>query len=62
MFMTTVHSYSNHQKVADLMNSDLRRARAAVINKIPISTDTAKALSIVVKVLPIVVKPKSPKR
>jgi glyceraldehyde-3-phosphate dehydrogenase/erythrose-4-phosphate dehydrogenase len=39
------------------MHSDLRRARAAVINNIPISTDAAKALPIVVKAFTIVVKP-----
>nr|BAC98825.1 glyceraldehyde-3-phosphate dehydrogenase [Trichonympha agilis] len=51
-FMTTVHSYTNDQKVADLMHSDLRRARAAAINIIPTSTGAAKALPIVVKALP----------
>jgi glyceraldehyde-3-phosphate dehydrogenase type I len=51
-FMTTVHSYTNDQKVADLMHEDLRRARAAAVNIIPTSTGAAKALPIVVKSLP----------
>jgi glyceraldehyde-3-phosphate dehydrogenase type I len=51
-FMTTVHSYTNDQKVADNMHSDLRRARAAGINIIPTSTGAAIALPIVVKKLP----------
>lgn len=51
-FMTTVHSYTNDQKVADNMHSDLRRARAAAVNIIPTSTGAAKALPIVVHNLP----------
>ena len=43
-FMTTVHSYTNDQKILDLPHKDLRRARAAAINMIPTSTGAAKAL------------------
>jgi glyceraldehyde-3-phosphate dehydrogenase type I len=48
-FMTTVHSYTNDQKVADLMHEDLRRSRAAAVNIIPTTTGAAKALPLVVK-------------
>ena len=47
--MTTIHAYTNDQKVADLMHSDLRRARAAAINIIPTTTGAAKAIG---KVIP----------
>jgi glyceraldehyde 3-phosphate dehydrogenase len=47
-FMTTVHSYTNDQKILDLPHSDLRRARAAAINIIPTSTGAAKALKLVI--------------
>jgi glyceraldehyde 3-phosphate dehydrogenase len=43
-FMTTAHSYTNDQKVQDLVHKDLRRARAAAINIIPTSTGAAKAI------------------
>jgi glyceraldehyde-3-phosphate dehydrogenase type I len=43
-FMTTVHSYTNDQKILDLPHKDLRRARAAAINMIPTSTGAAKAI------------------
>ncbi|MEW6423007.1 MAG: type I glyceraldehyde-3-phosphate dehydrogenase [Deinococcota bacterium] len=43
--MTTVHSYTNDQRVLDLPHKDLRRARAAAINIIPTSTGAAKAVS-----------------
>ncbi len=43
-FMTTVHSYTNDQRILDLPHKDLRRARAAAINMIPTSTGAAKAL------------------
>jgi glyceraldehyde 3-phosphate dehydrogenase len=46
-FMTTVHSYTNDQKVQDLVHKDLRRARAAAINIIPTSTGAAKAIGLV---------------
>jgi glyceraldehyde-3-phosphate dehydrogenase type I len=51
-FMTTVHSYTNDQVVADTMHKDLRRARAAAINIIPTSTGAAIALPKVVHALP----------
>jgi glyceraldehyde 3-phosphate dehydrogenase len=47
-FMTTVHSYTNDQKILDLPHSDLRRARAAAMNIIPTSTGAAKALKLVI--------------
>ncbi len=43
-FMTTVHSYTNDQKILDLPHKDLRRARAAALNLIPTSTGAAKAI------------------
>jgi glyceraldehyde 3-phosphate dehydrogenase len=51
-FMTTVHSYTNDQVVADTMHKDLRRARAAAMNIIPTSTGAAIALPKVVHALP----------
>lgn len=42
--MTTVHAYTNDQRVSDLIHDDLRRARAAAINIIPSSTGAAKAI------------------
>lgn len=41
--MTTVHSYTNDQRILDLPHKDLRRARAAAVNIIPTSTGAAKA-------------------
>jgi len=46
--MTTIHSYTNDQRLLDLPHSDLRRARAAAINMIPSSTGAAKALHLVI--------------
>jgi glyceraldehyde 3-phosphate dehydrogenase len=46
--MTTVHSYTNDQRILDLAHKDLRRARAAGLNIIPTSTGAAKALSLVI--------------
>lgn len=43
-FMTTVHSYTNDQKILDLPHKDIRRARAAGLNIIPTSTGAAKAI------------------
>jgi glyceraldehyde 3-phosphate dehydrogenase len=43
-FMTTVHSYTNDQRILDLPHEDLRRARAAAISMIPSSTGAAKAI------------------
>src|SRR6266478_2756719 len=45
--MTTIHSYTNDQKLLDLPHKDLRRARAAAISIIPSSTGAAKALHLV---------------
>jgi glyceraldehyde 3-phosphate dehydrogenase len=42
--MTTCHSYTNDQKVLDLVHKDPRRARAAALNIIPTSTGAAKAI------------------
>lgn len=42
--MTTVHAYTNDQRVSDQIHSDLRRARAAALNIIPTSTGAAKAV------------------
>src|SRR5690348_9579509 len=49
--MTTIHSYTNDQKLLDLPHKDLRRARAAAINMIPSSTGAAKALHLVIPAL-----------
>ena len=49
--MTTIHSYTNDQKLLDLPHTDLRRARAAAISMIPTSTGAAKALHLVVPAL-----------
>jgi glyceraldehyde 3-phosphate dehydrogenase len=43
-FMTTVHSYTNDQRILDLPHEDLRRARAAALSMIPASTGAAKAI------------------
>ncbi|WP_291567794.1 MULTISPECIES: type I glyceraldehyde-3-phosphate dehydrogenase [unclassified Clostridium] len=45
--MTTVHSYTNDQKILDAPHSDLRRARAAAESMIPTTTGAAKAVSLV---------------
>ncbi len=47
-FMTTIHAYTNDQKILDLPHSDLRRARAAAMNIIPTTTGAAKAISLVI--------------
>jgi len=44
-FMTTIHSYTNEQRILDLPHRDLRRARAAALNIIPTTTGAAKAIS-----------------
>jgi len=46
--MTTIHSYTNDQKVQDMAHSDPRRARAAALSMIPTSTGAAKAISLVI--------------
>ncbi len=45
--MTTIHSYTNDQRILDLPHKDLRRARAAALNMIPTTTGAAKAVGIV---------------
>jgi glyceraldehyde 3-phosphate dehydrogenase len=46
-FMTTIHAYTNDQRVLDLPHEDIRRARAAAINLIPTSTGAARAIGLV---------------
>jgi glyceraldehyde 3-phosphate dehydrogenase len=46
-FMTTVHAYTNDQRILDLPHKDLRRARAAALSVIPTSTGAAKAIGLV---------------
>ncbi|HEY67568.1 MAG: type I glyceraldehyde-3-phosphate dehydrogenase [Chloroflexi bacterium] len=45
--MTTIHSYTNDQRILDLAHKDLRRARAAALNMIPTTTGAAKAIGLV---------------
>lgn len=45
--MTTIHSYTNDQRILDLPHKDLRRARAAALNLIPTTTGAAKAVGVV---------------
>lgn len=47
-WMTTVHAYTNDQRILDMPHKDLRRARAAAMNIIPTSTGAARALSLVI--------------
>lgn len=47
-FMTTIHAYTNDQKILDLPHSDLRRARAAAMSIIPTTTGAARALKLVI--------------
>lgn len=47
-FITTIHAYTNDQRILDLHHTDLRRARAAAINLIPTSTGAAKAIGSVI--------------
>ena len=49
--MTTIHSYTNDQKILDLPHKDLRRARAAAINMIPTTTGAAVAVTKVIPAL-----------
>lgn len=46
--MTTVHAYTNDQRILDLPHKDLRRARAAALNIIPTTTGAAKAVALVI--------------
>jgi glyceraldehyde 3-phosphate dehydrogenase len=47
-FMTTVHSYTNDQRILDFPHKDLRRARAAAVSIIPTTTGAAKATALVI--------------
>ncbi len=47
--MTTIHAYTNDQRILDLPHKDLRRARAAGLSMIPTSTGAAKAVGLVIK-------------
>ncbi len=49
--MTTIHSYTNDQKILDLVHKDLRRARAAALNIIPTTTGAAKAVALTIPAL-----------
>jgi glyceraldehyde 3-phosphate dehydrogenase len=49
--MTTIHSYTNDQRILDLPHEDLRRARAAALSMIPTTTGAAKAVSLVLPAL-----------
>lgn len=46
--MTTIHSYTNDQRILDMPHKDLRRARAAALNIIPTTTGAAKAVALVI--------------
>lgn len=46
--MTTIHSYTNDQRILDLPHKDLRRARAAAVSMIPTTTGAAKAIGLVI--------------
>src|SRR5579875_1540413 len=46
--MNTIHSYTNDQRIQDLVHKDLRRARAAAVNIIPTTTGAAKAVALVI--------------
>ncbi|MBN1667488.1 MAG: type I glyceraldehyde-3-phosphate dehydrogenase [Anaerolineales bacterium] len=46
--MTTIHAYTNDQRILDLAHKDLRRARAAALNMIPTTTGAAKAIALVI--------------
>lgn len=47
-FLTTIHSYTNDQRILDLPHEDIRRARAAALNIVPTTTGAAKALKEVI--------------
>lgn len=46
--MTTIHAYTNDQRISDLIHKDIRRARAAALNIIPTTTGAAKAIGEVI--------------
>ena len=50
-WMTTIHGYTNDQRILDLPHKDLRRARAAAINMIPTTTGAAKAVGLAIPAL-----------
>lgn len=50
-FMTTIHSYTNDQRILDLPHKDLRRSRAAAISMIPTTTGAARAVGLVLPAL-----------
>ncbi len=50
-YMTTIHAYTNDQRILDFPHKDLRRARAAAGNIIPTSTGAAKAIGLVIPAL-----------
>ncbi len=47
-WMTTIHAYTNDQRLLDLPHKDLRRARAAAVNQIPTTTGAARAIGLVI--------------
>ncbi len=47
-WMTTIHAYTNDQRILDLPHKDLRRARAAAVNQIPTTTGAARAIGLVI--------------
>ena len=49
--MTTIHAYTNDQRILDLPHKDLRRARAAAVNIIPTTTGAARAVGEVIPAL-----------
>ncbi|HEY50533.1 MAG TPA: type I glyceraldehyde-3-phosphate dehydrogenase [Dehalococcoidia bacterium] len=46
--MTTIHAYTNDQRIQDMVHSDLRRARAAAVNIVPTTTGAARAVTLVI--------------
>jgi len=46
--MTTIHSYTNDQRILDVFHRDLRRARAAAVNIIPTTTGAARTVTVVI--------------
>ncbi|UCE27408.1 MAG: type I glyceraldehyde-3-phosphate dehydrogenase [Candidatus Coatesbacteria bacterium] len=50
-FMTTIHAYTNDQRILDFPHKDLRRARAAAVSMIPTTTGAARAIGLVIPAL-----------
>jgi glyceraldehyde 3-phosphate dehydrogenase len=46
--MTTIHAYTNDQRIQDMVHDDLRRARAAAVNIVPTTTGAARAVTVVI--------------